>query len=123
MGKITNYYVMKQYDCSGNEDNMEKSDCVKRIVYTKAHGKCQLCGNDISLDEMVLDYVSYPPINGSGKGDDVQGICQRCKQIKGNMPTKNFIDKITEIFVYQLEKQFNDDCSWKIARNIIMSIL
>lgn len=123
MEKTSDFYDAKKYGCSGNEDSMGKSGYVKRIVYMKSHGECQLCGGDISLDEMVLDYVSSPPINGGEKVDDVQGICQRCNQIKGNMPTKNFIDKITEIFVYQLEKQFSDDCSWKIARNIIMSIL
>lgn len=123
MEKTANYHAMKQNCCGGNRDSVEKYNHVRRIVYTKAHGRCQLCGGDISLDEMVLERVSSPPIDGKEKVENLQCICKCCSQIKGNMSTKNLIDKITEIFICQAEKRFGDECSWKIARNIIMSIL
>lgn len=48
---------------SGKIKRKTYSPDVKKLLYIKADGKCELCGKKILLDDMTIDHVK-PFING-----------------------------------------------------------
>lgn len=43
--------------------------------------------------------------------------------VKSNILPEQFFDRITEIFMFQMEKKFGNNMLWKLAHNMLMEIL
>ncbi len=95
----------------------------RKEIYDKAEGCCQLCGRKLTPHTMTLDHIIPFADGGSNELDNLQAVCKQCNQLKANIYPEQFFDRITEIFMYQMEKKYSDNLTWKMARNMLMEIL
>lgn len=95
----------------------------RRTIYNKSGGFCQLCGRKINYNDFTVDHITPISKGGSNDMDNVEAVCRVCNQFKANIYPEQFVDRITEIFMFQMEKQYGDNSTWKMARNMLMEIL
>ena len=93
------------------------------MIYNKYDGKCQLCGRKIEFRFATLDHIIPLAQGGIDSLDNIQLACKCCNRQKASYLPEKFIDRITEIFMYQMEKKYSDNGNWKLARNLLMEIL
>ena len=61
-----------------------------------------------------------------GGEDDVENLsctCYPCNLFKGNILPSDFMERITDIFLYQMEKQHKDRIIWKIVHKILNKMI
>ena len=108
---------------SGKIKRKTYSPDVKKLLYIKADGKCELCGKKILLDDMTIDHVK--PLSMGGE-DDVSNLactCLSCNQFKSNIAPELFEDRINDIFMYQMEKKIKQPWKWKAVHKLILSCI
>lgn len=108
---------------SGKIKRKTYSPDVRKLLYIKADGKCELCGKKILLDDMTIDHVK--PLSMGGE-DDVSNLactCLPCNVFKGNILPENFLNRINDIFMYQTEKNTKHKLKWKIAHKLLLSCI
>ena len=114
-----------------NQKILKKSAAKRKIysgmqrkeIYDKAEGCCQLCGRKLTPHTMTLDHIIPFADGGSNELDNLQAVCQQCNQLKANIYPEQFFDRITEIFMCQMERKYTDNLTWEMARNMLMEIL
>ena len=108
---------------SGKIKRKTYSPDVKKLLYIKADGKCELCGKKILLDDMTIDHVK--PLSMGGE-DDVSNLactCLPCNVFKGNILPENFLNRINDIFMYQTEKNTKHKLKWKFVHRLLQSCI
>lgn len=95
----------------------------KRLIYDNAQGRCALCGRMIEFREMSLDHIV--PLSQGGKDvmDNLQCTCCSCNQFKQSILPEEFYNRITEIFLYQMEKNYGHVMKWKIVRRLLVGMI
>ena len=99
------------------------SESQRKEIYNKSDGCCQLCGRKISFNEFTIDHII--PLNGGGTNDldNLNAVCRICNSFKADIYPEQFFDRITEIFMFQMDKHYGNNAAWKMARNMLMEIL
>ena len=72
---------------------------------------------------MTIDHVN--PLSMGGE-DDVENLactCYPCNLFKGNILPDDFMERITEIFMYQMEKKSKGKLKWKIVHRILRKMV
>lgn len=122
-GKCKGYYV---FDTEGNDKPTHRkkkrrkySEDVRKMIYDKADGRCQLCGRQIAYIEVTLDHVVPLAMGGADEVENLSCTCFTCNQFKGSILPDDFIDRITTIFLYQMEKKYCNRILWKIVHKIL----
>ena len=95
----------------------------RRIIYQKANGRCQLCGRKIEYEDMTLDHIVPLSLGGADEMDNLQCTDFACNTFKSNIIPEEFAHRITEIFLFQMEKKHSNRLKWKIARKLMMEML
>lgn len=95
----------------------------RKIIYDKGNGCCQLCGRKISSNLFTLDHITPLSLGGADEMENLQCTCKSCNTQKASFLPETFFDRITEIFMYQMDKRYSNNPEWKTARNILMEIL
>lgn len=127
-GKCKGYYPYDTEDIDWNRPRAKQirkkySQAERKKIYDKADGHCQLCGRKVHFTDMTLDHVIPLSMGGADLMENLQCTCEVCNRFKSNILPDTFFDRITEIFIYQMEKKFGDNFSWRMARNLLMEIL
>lgn len=126
--KCKNYYVIHS-DVNGETfTRMKKrrkkySIEVRQKVYEEANGRCVLCGRKISIEEMTLDHIIPLAMNGADNVNNLTAACFACNQFKGSILPEDFQERITEIFMYQMERKHADRLKWKIIHRLLEEML
>lgn len=99
------------------------SDVERKEIYNKSDGFCQLCGRKISIEDFTVDHII--PLNGGGTNDldNLNAVCRICNSFKADIYPAQFFDRITEIFMFQMDKHYGNNATWKMARNMLVEIL
>ena len=91
----------------------------KKLIYLNAQGRCELCGRKILLDDMTIDHIK--PLSMGGE-DDVENLacaCLPCNILKGNILPEDFLERISLIYLYQMEKKYQGKWGWKIIHRML----
>lgn len=111
-GKCRGYYPYDTEDvtcgCSRKKKRKTYSKKERKIIYNKSNGRCELCGQRLSLENMSLDHIVPLSIGGEDSMDNIQASCFACNQFKSNILPDAFMERIIKIFLYQMEKQHKD---------------
>lgn len=75
------------------------------LIYNTAQGKCVLCGRKITYDKMTLDHIVPLAMNGTDDVGNLQCTCEACNLFKGSVLPDDFMERITRIFLYQMDKK------------------
>lgn len=95
------------------------SSNVRKLIYANAQGKCALCGRSILYKDMTLDHIKPLSMGGKDCVENLQCSCYGCNQFKSNILPEEFIQRITDIFLYQLGKTKGNEMKWKVISEIL----
>ena len=136
-GKCSGYYYIDTDITSPKESDQvtakdKKKSSVKRkrysteqrkLIYKNDNGRCQLCGRKIEFERATLDHVIPLSQGGIDSLDNIKLACESCNRQKASYLPDQFIDRITEIFMYQMEKKCGKSLRWKICHKLMMEIM
>jgi Restriction endonuclease len=81
--------------------NMKYSE-VRQIVYKRYHGKCAICGNEITLEDMCISLIVPKSKGGYKDFSNMQAACETCARMKHDMTQEEFMLKLWKIAIYNL---------------------
>ena len=96
---------------------------VRKMIYNNADGRCALCGRKITFPEMTLDHIVPLDRNGEDTINNLQCTCKACNQFKANIRPAAFMERITAIFMYQMEKKYSGKIRWKIVHKALENLI
>lgn len=114
------YYLYDTDDKVGRKQvRKHYSQDVRKMLYSLAEGKCALCGKKLAFSEMTLDHIIPLTQNGKDEVENLQVCCYQCNQLKGSILPADLMQKVTEIFLYQMEKKYSKRIWWKNAQYLL----
>lgn len=126
-GKTKGYYIFdigtnaKYYISSNGRIKFPKE--IRKMLYHNADGRCVLCGRKIIYDDMSLDHVTPLSMGGADRVENLQCTCMACNMFKGSVLPDDFMERITDIFMYQMEKKHSRSLKWKIVHKVLAKML
>ncbi len=96
---------------------------VRESIYDTAKGRCVLCGRKIIYDKMTLDHITPLSMKGADAVKNLQCTCEACNKFKGSILPDDFMDRITEIFIFQLEKKYSGKWFWRFTKRFLKSLV
>lgn len=126
--KTEGYYIQDvetnaKYRLSRSRGRIAFPKEVRQLIYNTADGSCVLCGRKINYDKMTLDHIIPLAMNGSDDVSNLQCTCEACNLFKGSVLPDDFMERITEIFIYQMDKKQGKRLLWKIAHKLLNKML
>lgn len=99
------------------------SEDVRKLIYHQSKGRCKICGKPVVFEEMTLDHII--PLSSGGKEDvsNLQCTHMECNQAKGYLSRDQFLEMITNIFLYQMHKRYRNCREWKKALKSLLKIM
>lgn len=121
-GKTKGYYILdigthSKYYVSNGRIKFPKE--VREMIYHSTDGKCALCGRKLVYDDMTLDHITPLAMDGEDNVNNLQGTCKACNLFKGSILPDDFMERITEIFMYQMEKKHSNKLKWKVIHRML----
>lgn len=68
---------------------------------------------------MTLDHIYPLSMGGKDEMENLQCTCKTCNEFKDNILPDQFLDRVTEIFLYQMKKKCNNDWIWNVTERLI----
>lgn len=96
---------------------------IRKMIYDKTDGHCVLCGRKILFEDMTLDHIIPLAMEGPDEVGNLQSTCKLCNMAKASALPEEFIDRISSIFLYQMEKKYANRLGWKVAAYILKRYL
>ena len=121
-GKTKGYYILdvgnrSKYYLSNGRIRFPRE--VRKSIYHAAEGRCALCGREIGYRTMTLDHIKPLGAGGTDSIENTQCTCGSCNLFKGSVLPDDFMERITSIFLYQMERRYEKEVRWKIAKQIL----
>ena len=79
----------------------------------------QLCGRKITFEQMTVDHIIPLVMNGIDDVSNLQCACEVCNKFKGAILSDDFFNRITTIFMYQMDKKNKHKLLWKLTYNML----
>lgn len=95
----------------------------RKLIYLNAGGHCELCGRKILLSDMTIDHVKPLAMGGEDDVANLACTCYPCNLFKGNIQPSDFLERITDIFMYQMERRHKGMVGWKIIYRVLKRII
>ncbi len=119
-GKCRGYYFVDTTQVYPNNimkkrNRKHYSIDTRKVIYDKAGEKCDLCGRKVLFVDMTLDHIVPLAMNGKDDVKNLQCTCRICNQLKGSILPDDFMERITTIFIYQMERKYSSRLIWKIV--------
>ena len=99
------------------------SQTVRKMIYNNAGGRCELCGKQLLFFDMTLDHRVPLAKGGIDSVENLSCSCVACNTFKGQILPSDFMERITDIFMYQMEKKYADKLSWKIVHRLLARMI
>ena len=96
---------------------------VRELIYNTAKGRCALCGRKITYDNMTLDHIVPLAMNGADDVGNLRCTCEACNLFKGSVLPDDFMERITRIFLYQMDRKENKRLLWKFVHKILNKMI
>lgn len=116
------FYNVNGKPTNGKKKRKKYSEDVRKMIYYKADGRCVLCGRKILYKNMTLDHVVTLAMGGADEVENLACTCFICNQFKGLILPDDLLDRITQIFLYQMNKKHCSNWKWKIIRKILLKL-
>lgn len=94
---------MVRRDSKGKIKRKSYSEDTRKLIYLHAGGRCELCGRKILLEDMTIDHITPLAMGGEDDVENLSCTCYPCNLFKGNILPSDFMERITDIFLYQME--------------------
>ncbi len=91
------------------------SPAQRTAVYRKTKGHCYICGDFVNYVDFDIEHRKPLAKGGDNKFSNLYCACHYCNMIKQDMLPEDFMEKITQIFMYQMKKQHNNGIMWRLG--------
>ena len=127
-GKTNGYYIQDvetnaKYKFSRSKGRINFPKEVRELIYDTAKGRCALCGRKITYDKMTLDHIVPLAMNGADDVSNFQCTCEAYNLFKGSVLPDDFMERITKIFLYQMDQKEGKRLLWKIVHKILNKMI
>ncbi len=126
-GKCRGFYILEIDKVEKQKKQRKRrnqySFGIRKMIYNKANGHCVLCGRKILFEDMTLDHIIPLAMNGPDEVGNLQCTCEFCNSAKASALPEEFIDRISSIFLYQMEKKYAGRLGWKMVKHILKKYL
>ena len=114
--KIKEIDVDENINESTKEKRRQFTTDERTLIYNKNKGRCAICGRFVPYDKFTIDHII--PLSKSGTNDlnNLQCTCKTCNLIKQDILPEELMDKLEEIVVYQMKKNYKRSLYKKINR-------
>lgn len=99
------------------------SKTVRKMLYEKAEGRCQLCGRKILLSEVTIDHIIPLSLGGIDDESNIQVACHVCNYSKNSYLPDEFQDRVFDTLCYQMEKKYGKSLKWKLVHSLLMKMV
>ena len=122
----------KKVDDSSIKSVMEKPLKTKRKVFTqeeraeiyrKTKGYCYLCGDFVDYNNFEVEHKIPLSKGGTNEIDNLFCSCHVCNSIKQDIYPEDFMERITKIFLYQMDQKHGKKMVWKMMSKKIEKML
>lgn len=96
---------------------------LRNQVYDKTDGRCYLCGEFLDFDYFEVEHRIPLTKGGSNEFDNLFPSCHCCNTMKSSIYPQELIEKIIQIFMYQMEQKTNNSLKWKIVHRLLLSCI
>ena len=114
---------MVRRDSKGKIKRKSYSEDTRKLIYLHAGGRCELCGRKILLEDMTIDHITPLAMGGEDDVENLSCTCYPCNLFKGNILPSDFMERITDIFLYQMERRHKDRVEWKIVHKMLNKMI
>ena len=127
--KCKGYYPYDTEDTTWNigkkhKQNRKKYSIeVRRMIYDKADGCCQLCGRKIMFSDASLDHIIPLGVGGIDCESNLQLACKVCNGAKDSYLPDAFQDRVFDTFCFQMKKKYENSLRWKIIHRILVKMV
>lgn len=91
----------------------------RKEIYRKTSGHCYLCGEFVDFDKFEVEHNLPLGKGGTNDFDNLFCSCHICNTIKHDIYPEDFLERITKIFMYQMEKKNGNSVRWKIMYRML----
>lgn len=121
--KLKNYKLKEIFEVAPQSHKICKRKSfgtgTRKAVYRKSKGHCCLCGEFVDYDDFTVDHIIPLAKGGTNDIDNLQCACKVCNNIKTDVLPNEFIDKITEMIIHNMNNKYNKKIGNKIIKMII----
>lgn len=126
--KTKGYYILdivtnEKYKLNRSRRRIRFPEEARKLIYNTANGRCILCGRKITYDNMTLDHIVPLVMNGADDISNLQCTCKACNEFKGSILPDDFMERITEIFIYQTGIKQGNRLLWKITHRLLNRLI
>lgn len=123
--RMSNNELIEMVETKGNKKVKRKaySQDARKLLYNNANGRCELCGQKILFEDMTVDHINPLSMGGSNDVENIACVCFTCNKFKGNILPDDFFERVSEIFMYQMEKKYKNKIKWKLVHRILKGII
>ena len=75
----------------------------KMTVYSKASGRCAICGEHISYKKFTIDHKRPLSKGGTNDFQNLQAVCKSCNQMKHYLTWNEFMRKLWKVTLHNLK--------------------
>lgn len=95
----------------------------RQSIYEKTQGHCYLCGKAVKFNSFEVEHKK--PLSKGGT-DDLSNLycsCRQCNTIKRDICYEEFMEKISQIFMYQMQIQSRDNLRLKFIHRELQKMV
>ncbi len=123
--KTAGFYV---YDTVGDriyEDFKRKSFSPhqRETIYNKTNGHCYLCGDFVDFDSFEVEHRIPLAGGGSNQMENLFCSCHVCNSTKHDIYPEDFSERITKIFMHQMEQRYHGRWVWKVVKGVLEKMI
>ena len=110
-------------DNKGKIKRKTYSQDARKLIYNYANGRCTLCGRKILFEDMSIDHIRPLSMGGADVVENLTCTCYACNLFKGNILPDDFMERVSLIYLYQMEKRCKSKLRWKIIRGMLNKMI
>lgn len=119
-------YDTEDTTCNMDRKRKKREVCTAEVrmrLYQEANGRCRICGRTVQYRETSVDHIIPLSLGGADSEDNIQLSCKICNRTKAAFTEAEFLDRVSDIFFYQMENRHQKSLRWKIMSRILKAMI
>ena len=128
--KINHYHVFEIMEDNSikrihSKNNKRKlfTENQRKEIYKKTNGHCYLCGDFVDFNAFEVEHKIPLGKGGTNDFENLFPSCHCCNTIKHDIYPEDFMERISKIFMYQIEKKNSGKMKWKIVHRLLVKLV
>lgn len=72
--------------------------------------------------KVTTGYIVPLNLGGADRLENIQIACFSCNQLKKNILPEDFLNRVTNVFMYQMEKKCRHNLQWKCIKRLLKTL-